>query len=705
MRDVYGNVTVGTLPPPPPPRRLPPADIRHTDRESELHAIQAAAADVVRRGRGRLVLVEGRAGIGKSALLVEAGHLVGDRFPDGVLHLDLAAWRDDKGDIDLSAALRALLHAFHVADADTEASLADLRDRLREVTADRRVLLLVDGAHDAGELDFFTPGGGPNLVVAACAPGFHGTADLVARNAEVIALGGLADADGLRLLEEFPSVAARMRERGGAEEARRLVELCGGLPAALRMVAGLLDTQRDATPGQVIAAVEEVRRRSPRLSGFDAVTEIVLDRLSPQERSLLDLFSLHGGRAVPPGLGEADLGDRSAEVQRALVAAGILHRVGVSEVGVVETVGARVRSGIEPRSGRWHDLVDTVLRFSTAVHHRADRAALGERYRLADRIESSVARLAPAAYVAPFADKREASDWQDAHLRDIPVLMELAAQAGRERDALLLADAAWPTCHGRRRLALGEVVYATALELARGLDEPAAVVRCAVYLARIRIELGRPEQAAALIAEAGRAARDRLDEAVVLEARGVLKSRFPDAEPEDAVELLTRSRDIHRDLGRPRGDALQTYQLAEQARRSGDLERAEAELRDADRTARRRLDQVGAPGGDRWAADDWKLIRARIDLALARVLAETGREDEARTRARDATLRFGDAAEPVRLIGAQRFLADLALRQGDTEQARTITEEIRAVAEAYHLEDEAHRARWFLEAESGEGRS
>ncbi|WP_306366367.1 NB-ARC domain-containing protein [Nocardiopsis sp. CC223A] len=701
VRDVHGNLTMGTLPPPPPPRRLPPADIRHTDRESELQAIQATAADVVRRRRGRVVLVGGRAGIGKSALLVEAGHLVGDRFPDGVLYSDLAAWRDDKGAVDLSAALRALLHAFHVADADDKASLTALRDRLREVTADRAVLLLIDGAHDAGELDLFTPGTGPNLLVAACAPGFRGTAELVARNAEVIALGGLAAPDGLRLLGEFPSVASRMREHGGEEGARRLVELCGGLPAALRMVAGLLDTQRDVTMGQVVAAVEEVRRRSPRLSGFDAVTEIVLDRLSPQERSLLDLLSLHGGRAVPPGLGDTAPGGGSSQVRHALVAAGILNRVGESDVGVVEAVGARVRAGIEPLSGRWRDLVDTILRFSTAVHHRADRAALGERYRLADRIESSLATLPPASYVAPFGNKREASDWQDAHLGDIPVLMGLAVQAGRERDALLLADAVWPTCHGRRRLALGEAIYASALDSARRLGEPAAVVRCAVYLARIRIELGRAEQAADLIGEAGRASADRLDEAVVLEARGVLKSRFPDAEPEDAVELLTRSRDIHRELGRPRGDALQTYQLAEQARRRGDLERAESELRSADRVARRRLEQVEASAGDRWAADDWLLIRARIDLALARVLAETGREDEARDRARGATLVYGEAAEPVRLIRAQRFLADLARRQGDIERARTITGEIRAVAEAYHLEEEAHRARWFLEGGGG----
>ena len=701
-RDVHGNVIVGTLPPPPPPRRLPPADIRHTDREAELRTIQEVATDVRLRGRGRLILVRGDERIGKTSLLNEAGHLMGGQFPGGCVYRDLGTWRNNAGELDLSAALRTLLRDFHIADADRDASLEELRDRLRGVTAENGVLLLIDGAHDAEELGFFTPGTGPSLLIAGCCPGFHGAARVAADNGQVIDLTGFTDTDGLQLLREFPAVREHMRDPGGIEQARHLVELCGGLPAALRMVAGLLETRREVGMGRVITAIHEVRRRFPRMSGFDAVTEVALDRLSERERSLLEVYCLIGGRSVPPGLGAAALGDEAADLQSSLITGGVLNRVGETDIGVAEAVGARVRAGITPLSGRWRRRADTVLRFSTVAHHHADLVVSGERYRLADRIESSLATLPPASYVAPFKNKREASDWQDGRLGDLPALMELAVQAGRERDALLLACSAWSTVYGRRRLAQGAAVYASALELAQRSDEPAAVVRCAVYWARILIELGRAEpervlreehgrRAAELIAEAERAVGDELDRAVVLEARGILESRILGAAREDAVELLERSRDIHRGLGRPRGDALQTYQLAEQARRSGDLERAEEELRAAAEVAVRRLEQLEASAGDRWAADDWKLILARIDLALARVLAQTGRTEEASALARRVTLVYSAAAEPVRLVRAQLFLAELARRQGDGEQARAITEEARTVAEAYHVEAGADR--------------
>jgi hypothetical protein len=70
-------------------RQLPAATERFVDRLAELDAAHAAAIAPAARASARIVAIAGMAGIGKSALAVEAARRLGDGFEGGALYVDL----------------------------------------------------------------------------------------------------------------------------------------------------------------------------------------------------------------------------------------------------------------------------------------------------------------------------------------------------------------------------------------------------------------------------------------------------------------------------------------------------------------------------------------------------------------------------------------------------------------------------------------
>lgn len=323
IRDVYYNAPP---PPPPPPMQAPPADLRYTNREAELDKIEDLAGDVLRRRRSGLALVSGRPGVGKSALLAEVGHRLADRFDAGTAMCDLTQVRDTEGRPDFPAALQQILRTFHVSDVDSMSDVVALTARLRQTTANKRVLLLVDGAFDAAELDHFVLGSGPNLVVAAGAPGFFGTDALVRRGARSVPLRELTPDNGLRLLTEFPSVGRRTAHPDEHAHAQELVDLCGGLPAALRMAAAHLEVQEDLSIARLVATVRARQAIAPRLSGVEAVIDVALSGLGEPERRVLELLTVHPGRFFSPEMLHLVQGEQAPRTLERLDQANVLHR-------------------------------------------------------------------------------------------------------------------------------------------------------------------------------------------------------------------------------------------------------------------------------------------------------------------------------------------------------------------------------------------
>src|SRR4051794_29107430 len=151
---------VGSRPvPSPAPRTLPAPPGFFVGRAAELRTLDAALQVAADGPVGaNIVVIEGTAGVGKTALAVHWAHLVADRFPDGQLYIDLRGFHPSGRALTGAAAIRPPLDALRVpagrlpASADAQAAL------YRTLLAGKRMLIVLDDARSAEQVRPLLPG-------------------------------------------------------------------------------------------------------------------------------------------------------------------------------------------------------------------------------------------------------------------------------------------------------------------------------------------------------------------------------------------------------------------------------------------------------------------------------------------------------------------------------------------------------------------
>jgi hypothetical protein len=193
--------------------------------------------DLLGIGGMPVVTVAGPPGVGKTALVVRAAHRLRWRFPDGQWYVRLGGATSPR---DPSDVLADLLRTSGAADIPErlDARAAAFRSRL----ADRQVLLVLDDAASAEQLEPLLPGtsGCAVLATARCS-----LAALAARYpAHELTLDVLPTVDARTLLTRVLRAGRRQVEPALVAE---LARLCGQLPLALRVSAAAL-VARPGTP-------------------------------------------------------------------------------------------------------------------------------------------------------------------------------------------------------------------------------------------------------------------------------------------------------------------------------------------------------------------------------------------------------------------------------------------------------------------------
>ncbi|WP_307679902.1 tetratricopeptide repeat protein [Streptomyces sp. V4I2] len=209
----------------------------------EMPARATAAASVLE--------VTGMGGVGKTALVVEAARQAVERgwFPGGVLFANLrghSTGHDAIPEETLDAFLRALRPREEPPSVPAE-KVRRWRKLLDELAAQqKRLLIVLDNVRQAGQItELF-----PFLPHRALVTSRHTHTDAI-RQRLVLAPFPPAEAEQfvrLRLAEPgHGQVAApdRDTEAAHADDVRRVAELCGQLPLALRIVVALLRTEPD----------------------------------------------------------------------------------------------------------------------------------------------------------------------------------------------------------------------------------------------------------------------------------------------------------------------------------------------------------------------------------------------------------------------------------------------------------------------------
>jgi DNA-binding SARP family transcriptional activator/tetratricopeptide (TPR) repeat protein len=180
-----------------------------------------------------VVTVTGSPGTGKTALAVRAAHRGAAGFPDGQLYvsLDAGSTRPRQPEQVLGRLLRDL----GMPDSAVPVGLAERSAAFRSRLAGRQVLVVLDDAADATQVRDLLPGTPGSAVLVTSRNRLvglpaTGTVQLGAlTHDEAVAL--LATVIGARRVADEPAAAAE------------LVELCGRLPLAVRVLAARLVTR------------------------------------------------------------------------------------------------------------------------------------------------------------------------------------------------------------------------------------------------------------------------------------------------------------------------------------------------------------------------------------------------------------------------------------------------------------------------------
>ncbi|MFC9690586.1 BTAD domain-containing putative transcriptional regulator [Kribbella sp. NPDC056951] len=202
-----------------------PSDISgFTGRTAELKALNQLAESVP------LAAVVGPGGAGKTALAVHWGHSMVDRFPGGLLSVNLRGF--DEGEMVSSReALGRLLVALNIPGEAVPENVDAAAELFRATTADRRVLVILDNARNAEQVRPLLPGVGCFTIVTSR----DRLTGLIALNdARQVPVGTLGKVEAVELLAR---ILGAERVDAEAQAAERLAELCGHLALALRIAA------------------------------------------------------------------------------------------------------------------------------------------------------------------------------------------------------------------------------------------------------------------------------------------------------------------------------------------------------------------------------------------------------------------------------------------------------------------------------------
>ena len=235
------------------PRQLPARVAHFVGRAAEMTALHAWLDGAGLDEAARILVIGGTAGAGKTTLAVHWAHQAAAQFPDGQLYVNLRGFDPTGPPVQAAEALRWLLGAFGVTEEQIPDSVEAQGALYRSVLADKRVLVILDNARDAGQVRPLLPGSPSCLAVVTSRARLPGLA--ATEGARLVPLDVLTGPDARELLTR------RLGARASAEPAAvsQLAELCCRLPLALSIVAARAAARPQLALGSLAAELTGAR--------------------------------------------------------------------------------------------------------------------------------------------------------------------------------------------------------------------------------------------------------------------------------------------------------------------------------------------------------------------------------------------------------------------------------------------------------------
>ena len=634
------------------PRQLPPPPVAFVNRDIEVERVDRIVNQRHASGSTPVVVLTGGHGVGKTATSRYWAQTHGKQFGDGHLYADFQQVAYGGGPA-VGDVVGGFLSAFGIPNEVIPPGLAERAALFRSSTAGKRVLVLLDDVGQAAQVQPLIPNSVDAVVLVTSRSPLE---ELVTDGAGLIRLRPLDHGSARALLAGMIG-----EERLDAEPAAvvRLVEICGGLPVALRICGARLAAHEERP---VRWLVEELADEAARLERLGVTRErslrVVFDdayrALGVVEALVYRRLGLHPGLSFTHSVAAAASGLEHGQV------GGPLERLVEAHLVIEERAGrfrfhdllrvhARRVAESEESEEEQERVVRRIVEYYVAGAKRMDRALIPIRLRLADSPPSSGGESAPAS-------PSEALAWFEAERQNLVAALRLACESGWDAEAWHLGEALFVAYHNHKHYEEALEVYRLAAEGASRCGYPEAEARLRAQLARAYIDIGQFAEADLELATCRRLLAGS-DNRALIASVGELTGVFYIArgEYEAAIATLEDARRSFEALGDVRGRALQEYHLGRAFDASGEHLRAvECLLR-----ARELVD----PDRD-------GLTLGRILLRLGEAYRSAGEAESAKTALGQAlgVMRRNDA--PFYEALAQEALAPLEQQAGNPLAAR-----------------------------------
>jgi len=560
------------------PRELPPGVPGFTGRAAELQALTR----LLDRAGGQppravaVSVIDGTAGVGKTALAVHWAHQVAGRFTDGQLYVNLRGY-DPEQPLSAADALAGFLRSLGVPGADIPPSADQRAARYRSLVAGQRMLIVLDNAGSADQVRPLLPGTPACAVVITSRDALAG---LVARDgAARLDLDVLAPQEASALLQTLvgPRAAA---EPGATAE---LADRCSRLPLALRIAAELAARRPDASLAELTGELARLDTRLDMLNiGGDPHTQMravfswSYRHLGASAAHDFRLIGLHPGPDLEPYAAAALTGATLTQARRVLdelASANLISptspgRHGMYDLlrGYARELAATVEAGQEQRPALTR-LLDHYL--------QAAAAAMDILFPAERQYRPPVPR--PASPAPPLAHPAAARDWLDRERAALVLAVRHAGAHGWPGHATRLAATIASYLRDGGHFPEAATIFGCAIDAARRAGDRAGEATALNETGLVDWRLGRYQQAAARHRRAltlFRAAGDRAGEAHALGSLGLDEVAM--ALHEEAARHQQEALVIYRDTGDKFGEARTLGQLGVVRRRQGRYEEAAA---------------------------------------------------------------------------------------------------------------------------------
>jgi tetratricopeptide (TPR) repeat protein/DNA-binding SARP family transcriptional activator len=525
------------------PDTLPPEMVEFVGRDEELRLLVQLPGD-----GPQISVIEGMAGVGKTALAIQAARAAAAQYPDGTFYLNFQTHDPGLPSLDAAEALHRLLRMLSAPATRIPDAIGERAALLRAQLSRRRAIVILDDAAGPEQIQPLLPSAGQSLFLITTRRTLSGLP-----GAHALTLDVLSVADAVTL---FRRVAGQGRAHD-ENAAAVAVELCGRLPLAIQLAAGRLAHDY---PPRLADLVEELARSpvptpgaaSPQvMSAFD----LSYRSLEPDHQRFFRRLGMSPCASTSPHAAAALGGVSLAEAQQALAALLDHHLLARAPGGqfrfhdLIREYAALCATQEDSGPDR-RRAVGRLLNYYLGAADQADRVL----HPFRRRMPGPVSRPAPASPALATTDG--AAGWLESEWSNI---LQAAQYAGRHEwkqkcadlihvlGGFLEARAYWDDAIAAHTLAV---------QAGRDLVDPARVARASLELSEVSQQTGRHDAALPLAEQAAeiyRSLADRRGEAEALDQIGLAHQRA--GRSRDSLAYFAEARAMYADTADSHGVA------------------------------------------------------------------------------------------------------------------------------------------------------